>query len=126
MDELELFEDIDEALGALVKALGGHKVVGRHFKPEMTIEAAGNWCRDCCNPDRREKFSPSQVIALLKMAREAGYHATMRWIALECSYSAPKPLDPQDQADELRREVIGSVRKLERLTERLERLGMGA
>lgn len=56
------------------------------------------------------------------MARDRGCHAWMEWCAHELSYAAPQPVQPRDEADELRRQFMLSVRALSQLAERIERV----
>lgn len=123
MDELELFDTIDEALGAIVLALGGAKKVGAMLWPDLPVERAAGNVRDRLNGDRRELFSPQQVIFLLKKAREADYHAGMRWITGECGYTGTKPAERDEQRADLQRQFIRAVDVVQSLGKKLERFG---
>jgi hypothetical protein len=116
----ECFENINDALQAIVKALGGYKRVGPMLRPELE-EAAGNWLRDCLNPSRREKLSPEQVMLVLRKAREAGYHAGMSFIAFDVGYKAT-PVDPQTQEAELQERFIAAVEHLQGIQSNMQRI----
>src|SRR5258708_37889344 len=107
MDQLPVFADWNDALDGVVHALGGYKKVGTLLRPEWQArpEAASQWLRDCLNAEKRERLDPDQVLMLLRLAREAGYHAAEFWLAARIGYQrreAPHPrreraqLQPQD------------------------------
>lgn len=122
MDELELFDSFEEALGGVVLALGGAKKVGAMLWPDLPIERAAQNVRDRLNSDRRERFSPQQVVFLLRQAREAGYHAAMRWLAGECGYVAPRPAERDAQKAELQLQFVRAAQLVARIGEQIKRL----
>ncbi len=123
--QLELMhESINDALAYIVQSLGGAKKCGSLMRPELPADQAAGWVRDCLNPTRREKFSPEHVVWLFRMARQAGVHSGFAYLAAECGYAAPSPLEPEDERAELMREFIEAERRLQRLAGRLERVGL--
>lgn len=118
----EFFEDINEALREAVRQLGGHKKVGPQMRPELPMEQAANWLRDCLNPDRREKLSPEQVLMLLRLARTAGFDGAMSYIAFDAGYEPPRPVAPKDQEAELQHAFIDAVERLESIQKQLQRV----
>lgn len=117
----ECFESVNDALKSAIKALGGFKKVGPKLRPELTgADQAANWLRDCTNPDRRERLTPEQFLMVLRMAREAGYHATMDYVAFDCGYKA-QPVDPQSQEAELQGRFIEAVEHLAAIQEQIQR-----
>jgi len=114
------FDDWRDAMRHVISVLGGAKVVGARMRPDMKPDHAARWVMDCLNSDRRENFSPDQLLQLLRLARDAGVHAGMAFIADECGYRKPEPLDPTDAADALRREFIDSTKRLSELAKRIE------
>lgn len=118
----EFYEDINDALRDVVRQLGGNKKVGPKLWPELLEEQAGNRLRDCLNPDRREKLSPEQVLLLMRLAREAGVHAAMSYLAFSAGYEPPRPVDPGDQEAELQRTFIDAVERLEGIKTQLQRV----
>lgn len=117
----EFFEDINDALRQAVKALGGNKAVGVKLWPEKTATAAAQSMSDCLNPERREKLSPEQVVLILRMAREKGYHAAMQFIAFDTGYKAT-PVDPQTQKEQLQERFIAAVEDLHDIKAQILRL----
>lgn len=119
-------ETINDALGAAISFLGGPKKVGAAMRPDQPLDHAAQWVRDCLNVTRREKFSPEQVIWLLREARAAGFHGAMAFIAAECGYADPQPLEPEDEKAELQRAFMEAVRQQSEIIRRLERLGISS
>ena len=115
-------ESFNDALVECVKACGGSKVVGVALWPAKGVEAAQRQLLACLNPDRAEKLGPDEMLLVLRMARARGCHDGMQFLAAELSYSEPTPIEPRDEADELRRQFIESTRTLSKLAERIERL----
>lgn len=117
----EFHESINDALQAAVMALGGYKKVGQLLRPELSVDQASGWLRDCLNPGRREKLSPEQVMLILRSARAAGYHAAMQFIAFDTGYKAT-PVDPEDQEHQLQERFIDAVEGLSAIQAQLQRI----
>lgn len=117
----EFHESVNDAMQAAVMALGGYKKVGPMLRPELSIEHAAQWLRDCLNVDRREKLGPEQVLLLLRTARAAGYHAAMDFIAFDAGYKAT-PIDPQSQMEQLQEQFISAVDRLEGIRAQMQRV----
>lgn len=123
MDQPPLFvESVYDALRACVQALGGPKQVAAGLWPAKPIEDARRLLLDCLNPERHEKLDPEQVLLLLRMAREANFHVAMSFIAQECGYRAPEPLDPQDEQAKLVAAIETAGVTLTRALDRLDKL----
>ena len=110
------------ALVDCVKACGGSAKVGPKLWPELLIDAAQRKLLDCLNPERPAKLDPEQVLFILRLARERGCHAGMSFLAASLSYAEPVPIEPRDEADELRRQFIESTRSLAAMAARIEQL----
>jgi len=120
--QLELMHDsILDAIGFVVAATGGAKKVGSEMRPEMAVDAAASWLKDCLNPSRRERLTPEQVVFLLQRGRRAGVHAAMDFIAREAGYEI-KPVEVEDERAKLQREYIAAVKAQSIIADRLERL----
>lgn len=106
-DQSKLFiTDIYDALGDIVRALGGPKSVGQAMRPEKTSEDAAGWVKDCLNRNRREKFDAEQIMWLLKKGREVGCHEPIRWICGQSGYTAPEPVEQETELARLLREYL--------------------
>lgn len=117
-----MFESWNDALIECVKACGGSKSVGVALWPAKGVEAAQRQLLACLNPERNEKLGPDEVLHLLRLARERGCHAGMQYLAEALSYAEPVPIEPKDEADELRRQLLEMGRDLQSKLSRLEQL----
>lgn len=117
-----MVESINGALIECIKACGGSKQVGPRLWPEKTPDAAQRLLLDCLNDDRPARLTPEQMLLVLRMARDRGCHAGMQFIAAALSYSEPIPIEPKDEADELRRQVLEMGRTLQTALARIEQL----
>lgn len=115
-------EDIHDALGDVVRALGGSKRVGSLLRPDLPADQAGAWVKDCLNRNRREKFDADQILWLLRAAREGNCHSAINYICDECGYTRPSPIEPQDEMAALQRAYIRSVEESKKIADRMERL----
>ena len=123
MDQTELFhEDWRDALRHVVKALGGVDAVGADLWPAKPRKAAGAWLSDCLNPERAAKLDLEEVLAVLRMARAKGIHVGVYFLLDELGYSRPTPIEPEDQAAELARQLAATADRFEAITARLARL----
>lgn len=125
MQQQALFhESLADALQDCVRALGGAKSVGNAMRPEKTVDDARRWILDCLNPDRAEKFAPDQVLWILREARKVGCHAAMTYLARECGYADPQPIEPEDERSALQRQFVEQSKALQQLAHRMERSGL--
>lgn len=122
-DQQKLFiTDIHDALGDLVRALGGPKAVGLALKPEKASDDAAGWIKDCLNRNRREKFDPEQILWLLRRGREVGCHEPINWICTQAGYSVPEPKEPETELAKLLREYIELESKRSAIQPKIEEL----
>jgi len=117
-------ESLQDAIGSVVAALGGAKVVGAHLWPEKSPDEAGRLLRHCLNADRSEKLSLEQIVWLLREARKRGAHDAMNFLARECGYQDPSPLEPDDERALLMRQFVEAQAALQALAKRMERAGV--
>jgi hypothetical protein len=118
------YEDLNDVLRAIVQALGGAKKVGAAMRGnDIGIEAAGRWVLDCINPDRQARFTPEQLLWLLREARRMNFHAGMHYLNVEAGYAPPQPVDPEDERVKLQRAAVEAIGELRHITDRLEKLG---
>lgn len=118
------YETFNDVLDASVKACGGAKVVGCSLWPDKTPEAAHRLLLACLNESRDEKLGPEQILFVLKLARGRGFHAAMNFIARDAGYADPMPIEPEDEKARLQREFIEAQRSMQKLAERMERVGL--
>lgn len=117
----EFFESINDALNAAITALGGFKKVGPKLRPELSEDTAAQWLRDCLNAGRREKLSPEQFLLILRMAHDAGFHASMNFVAFTTGYRA-NAVDPETQESQLQEKFIEAVQGLTLIQQQLARM----
>lgn len=115
-----MHESINDALREVVQAAGGAKKAGSTLWPELPIDQASGRVRDCLNSDRREKFSPEQVMLLAKLGRQCGCHALALFMARECGYADPQPIEPEDEVARLQREFAEATKALGAMAARIE------
>jgi hypothetical protein len=121
--QVELFyETILEALRAAIHAAGGAKVVAAKLWPKKSVADAHRELLDALNAERPRKLDPEEVLFVLALAREAGFHNALHFICDRLGYAKPAPVDPADQAEQLQREFIAAVARSERVLEEMKRV----
>lgn len=112
----ECFED---AIGTAVQAGGGVKRVASLLWPNAPVVLAERKMRDSLNVDRAEKFSPDEIVRIIKLAREANDHSILNYLCAECGYQAPSPVSPEEERTQLQRDFLDGVARLERLAKKI-------
>lgn len=115
-------ESIADALREVVQAAGGPKAVGGRMFPDMPIDHAASRIRDCLNHDRRDRFTPDQVMMILRMGHQCGCHSGMVFIARELGYAEPVPVEPEDEVARLQREFVEASKSLMTMANKIERM----
>ncbi len=124
-DQIPLFvETIWDALRATIEGIGGYKSVGHELKPELSVDAAGRWLADCCNPDKRDVLSPLQMGYIRKRARQMDVHTLTAFENRDAGYAEPIPLEPEEEQAKLARELTEQLRKVELLMSQAQRIGL--
>ena len=116
--ELPFYESPENALRACVEALGGAKKVGASLFPDKTIENARDYLLACLNHERAEKLTLSQIMFILKSAKQIGFHSAMEFLCREVEYEA-RPITPEEEADRLALIIAESSKTLERAIQAL-------
>ena len=86
-----------------------------HLKPESQYARLKN----CLNPDKDERLSFGQIIAL---CRFCGSFDALHFMADELQHTRPARKEPDDEKNALMREVVGAAKTLDRALDRLEKL----
>lgn len=127
MEQEPLFhEDLNGALGYVISALGGAKVVGNGLWPSMPVDKAGRKVSDCLNENHAQKFSLDDLLWILAEARKRGVHSAMAFINNHAGYAAPVPIEPEDQLAALQREFIQAHQGISELMRKMERFNLPA
>jgi hypothetical protein len=122
-NSLPLFlEDVYEALRAAVQSMGGAKTVAGRLWPNKPLDQAHKELLDCLNRENPRKLDAEEIIALLRMAREAGFHAAKHWIDAELGYEPSDPSDPVVEKDRLAEELAALRTRTDTLIQKAERL----
>lgn len=119
--DMPFFDSPEDALKAIIQQLGGIKKVGPRLFPDKSVDAAARYLLDCVNADRQEKLSLSQIMLLLRLAHEAGYHTAYAWISGEVGYDI-KPITKGEEVDRLTTVVEQSTKTLASALAALERI----
>jgi hypothetical protein len=120
---LPLFlEDVFDALRAAVQAAGGAKAVAAKLWPHKPIDQARKELLDSLNRDNARKLCVEEVMAILRMAREAGYHGAKHWIDSEIGYQPTPQADPKIERDRLADELARAAEHFRTLQRAVERL----
>jgi hypothetical protein len=116
-------EDVFDALRAAVQAAGGAKAVAGRVWPHKPIEQARKELLDALNRDNARKLCVEEVLAVMRMAREAGYHGAKHWIDAELGYQPSAPSDPKIERDRLADEMARAAEQFKALERAVARLG---
>lgn len=114
------FETIYDALGADIAAAGGFKAVAAKVWPSVSPATATQTLRNALNVDQPHKLAPDEMLAIKRLAHEAGSFATVNYEAQALGYRITW-LDPKDEADELRRDVRDLLGVVAKKLDRIER-----
>ena len=116
------YDSIYEALREVVRVVGGPKSTGQRLWPGKSVQEAQTRLLNCLDHNRAEKLSPEDVVLLLKLGRRAGCHVAMHFLADDCGYARPAPIEPEDERARLQREFVDAVHALRGIEERLARV----
>jgi hypothetical protein len=121
-------ESWNEAMVDAVKSAGGSKTVAALLWPSAAardLDGARRKLATSLDPERAEKLSMDELLHIMRLARDAGCHAPMQYLSAALGYAAPAPVQPRDEADQLRREVLAMGRSLQARLDRLQQLDGG-
>ena len=123
MNQQQLFyEDIFECVKAAVQHCGGAKEVGPKLWPIKSVFQAQKQLLNCLNREEAQKLCIEELMAIMKMAREAGFHQAKHWIDEALGYQPTPPKDPKIERDRLAEELARAADNFERLRRVVERL----
>lgn len=99
-------DTLNTAIIECVKAIGGSKKVGCKLWPEKMPDQAQRHMLDCLNEDRPQRLTPEQLLVILKMARDCGYHGGVAFVLNSLGYAPTHPVEPKDEAADLMRQIV--------------------
>lgn len=115
-------EDVFDALRAAVQAAGGAKVVAGKLWPHKPTDQAKRELLDSLNRDNVRKLCVEEMMAVLRMAKEAGYHGAKHWIDEALGYQPTPPSDPKIERDRLAERMAQMTEAFKEMTRAAERL----
>ena len=115
------YEDELDAAREAVRHAGGAKKVGLLMFPDKSVDAAARYLMDALNPARAERLTPSQVLMLMRLAREAGFHGFAAWWMREAGYQAPVPMAPSSEAAVVAAQMGELMSRMQEMMQRAER-----
>jgi hypothetical protein len=121
MRSTQIYDRLEDALDETIRACGGRKAVSAEMWKDKSARDAHNLIDACLNPDRRERFTPGQVVYLTRLGAANNCHAIMQYLALECGYDV-KPISRADKVDQWTSVIEQSTKALAAATAALERL----
>lgn len=110
----------EEALAADVMALGGRKKLAPRLWPSENEETAQERLKCALSPGHKQALKPSEILKLKELARDAGSYALVTFEAQQLGYRV-EWVAPQDEAEQLRREVRDVLQDVSRKLDRIER-----
>jgi hypothetical protein len=116
------YEDIYEVVRAAMQSAGGAKVVAGRLWPNTPIGEAQRTLLDCLNRDRPQKLDLDDLLAILRMAKDAGFHQSKHWLDEATGYRPSDPMDPRIERDRLAESfnnLAEAVKNAQRAMERL-------
>lgn len=119
--EMPFFEGPEDALREAVRAIGGPKKVGPMLWPDKTPDAAARLLQDCLNAGRSEKLELSQVLFILRAARDAGFHAAFQFIGADVGYEV-RPVTREEEVDRITSVIESTSAQLATAIATLQRL----
>lgn len=122
MSQQQLFyEDVFDVGRAAVQAAGGAKVVAGKLWPHKPVAEAQRKILDCLNRERDEKLCIEEFLAVLRMAKEVGFHQAKHWIDQDLGYQPTPPQDPKVERDRLADELARAADTFKNLQRAVER-----
>lgn len=111
-DQVPLWHDsIEDAIGTAVQALGGAKIVAAMLWPvaaRAKPETAYFRLKHALNPEKAEKLSPDEVMAIARAAAGIGDHSIMQYLGRELGYQV-EPVPPGEAKRRARKQEIASL-----------------
>ena len=114
-------DSINDALRQVVQDAGGAKAVGARMYPALPVARSQQRVNDSLNSEHAQHFNELEILWLLKLGRECGWpKRAMLFIATDCAYSAPEPVETPDEREQLQRDFIAAAAQLKQMSVRLE------
>lgn len=123
MSQQQLFyEDVFDVVKAAVQHAGGAKVVAPKLWTTKPVLQAQKELLDCLNRESPRKLCIEELLMVLKLAKEAGFHQAKHWIDETLGYQPTPPQDPKVERDRLAEEMARAADNFKNLQRAFERL----
>lgn len=116
------YEDVFDVAKAAIAHAGGAKKVAGILWPAKAQQQATKELLDCLNRESPRKLCIEEFLAVLKLAREAGFHQAKHWIDTELGYQPTMPSDPIVERDRLAERMAQMTEAFKEMTRAAERL----
>ncbi len=113
-------DSFNDALIDCVKACGGSARVSKLLWPEKTEKDAQRSLLDALNEDRPAKLSPDQVLFLLRLSRQKGYHGGIDYINQDLGYRPAVAIEPKDEMADLMAKFNEAIAQQSEYVSRIE------
>lgn len=106
MDQQKLWHDcLSDSLHDAVTSLGGPKEVAFMLWPSKDISRSHILLLHSLDAERAEKLSLDEIEMVITKAAERGCHTPMAYLSRACGYKEPETIDPETEAERLRRDM---------------------
>lgn len=113
------YDDEYEALRSTIEDSGKtYKEVAIFLFPHLKIESAYSRLKACLNPDKDDRLTFGQIIAMCKFCDR---YDALHFMAHELFHEAPKQKLPEDEKALLMQKFIKAKEDLEKIAGRLEK-----
>lgn len=116
------YEDVFEVVRAAVQHAGGAKIVAPKLWPTKPVLQAQKELLDCLNRESPRKLCIEELLTVLRLAKEAGFHQAKHWIDETLGYQPTPPQDPKIERDRLAEEIARAADNFQNLQRAVERL----
>lgn len=113
------YDDEFEAQRSTIEDSGkSYKEVAGYLFPHLKIESAYSRLKACLNPDKDERLSLGQIIA---MANFCGRYDVLYYLADSFNHKRPEIRMPEDEKALLMQQFIKAKDQLEKIAKKMER-----
>jgi len=120
--QMPFYEVAEDATNSAILRSGKtYQQVAHYLRPDIKLEVAYAWLKNALREEAREKLTTDQHIAIANFCEEYDY---TYYVALHCHHSRPEPVEPADEALQLDREINDSLKAIEKMLQRRERINI--
>lgn len=120
--QMPWFETAEEATqNAIQHSAKNPKEVAHYLWPGLKMDSAYARLMGAMNPDRPEKLSADEHIAIAEFTGRADF---LYYVAVTLRHTQPEPQKPADEAMDLDRQIVEGLRTMNLLLARRERVNL--